>query len=344
MRQNYVFFDIGFYEDCNLKCEYCRDHYIRNTNKFSLNDLEQEVKLVKAHYKIAVVKISGYGEITTWKAFEKAIEFLSNEFPSVQIITNGTFSEKTLLQISKYDNISVNITIDGHTLEMNSYRVGESTQLHNTVLRNVCEVIKLGIPLEINSVLHNRNIGEYILFLEYINSIRHRGKVLVFPFPVKVFERTKYNNNPITIDRERLFILIDEWWRSFPSILPHYEYAKDLKDFCLSGRTKICHVNWINIGTGGKDERLLCPNYGDSLSMGDFRSSFDKLEECELIERHYANIQLGVDCSMCFNHYHILNLFLEDRITIEDLRRIPSLSSQESIKIIKKVKEEYESL
>ena len=344
MRKNYVFFDIGFYEDCNLKCAYCRKKYIKNTNTLSLFDVVQEVELVKAHYRIAVVKISGYGEITTWRNFGEVLKYLAGEFPSVQIITNGTYTKKTMEEICKYSNVSLNITIDGHTLEMNSYRTEHNESIQRIVLNNFLEAMNAGIPLEINSVLHDKNIKTYESFLEYISSVKGYGQLIVFPFPVKIFERTKMQRPHISWDKYCLHDLVDNWWKIYGDILPSYEYAKDLKSFCANGRQNVCHVNWLNIGTGARDERLVCPNYGESLSMGDFRKSFSYLEKCEKVEKEYFKIQIGADCKTCFNHFHILNLYVEERITLDELLRIPSLNQTESIAIIKKVKEEYDAL
>lgn len=344
MRENYIYLDLGFYENCNLKCEYCRDKLIMDKTNISFQHIKDEIFRFKEHFNAGVVKLSGYGEITLWNSFDQIINFLSKEFPSIQVITNGTFSQEVANVLCEYDNLNVNFTIDGHLENMNSYRTNGNELIHKKIINNFEKIINTGKNVEINSVLHNRNLENYELFLEYLMQFSDCEHFMVFPFPVKSFERPHINRKEYRENLVNFAEKTENLWEKYHQILPSIEYGKDLKDFIYNGRKNLCYVNWTNFGSGAKDERLICPNYGESLSYGDFINSFDNLDSCMKKETKYFYIQVGKDCKNCFNHYHIINLYLTNRISIDEVQRVPSLHYSNTIEIIKKVKNEFDDL
>lgn len=344
MRKNYIYLDLGFFENCNLKCDYCRDRCITTQQSINLNHLVREIEQFKNHFSAGVVKLSGYGEITLWPYLEEALEFLTSQFPMVQIITNGTFSLKTADMLCKYNNININFTIDGNQPFMNSYRTNGNLLIHNKILSNLDYIIKNGKSVEVNSVLHNRNLTDYEVFLDYLMKYSNEGKFMLFPFPVKVFERLSQGDNVSSGDRFSFSQKIEYFWERYKEILPPTSYGTDLKDYMSGEEKKKCFVHWANLGSGGKDERLICPNYGESLTYGDFLKSFKDIKYIEKKENQYLYYDVGPDCSKCFNHFHIINLFLTNRISLKDMAGIPSLSHPETIKILNAVKNEFDNL
>ena len=344
MRRHYVYLDLGFYEDCNLKCEYCRNSLIINHSKTSLEHFKKEIITFKKHYISGVVKMSGYGEITLWPHFEEALDFLVGEFPSIQIITNGTFPKNIANILCRYNNVNINFTIDGNKPYMNSYRTGGNIQTHNLILNNLDFIASKGCSVEVNSVMHKRNANTYETFLDYLMQYKGNKKFMVFPFPVKVFERPTRTNEENMGNIISFAERIDNIWKEFYQILPSIEYGKDMKDHLYFGRTSQCYVSWLNLGSGGRDERLICPNYGESLSYGDFIESFKSKEKCEKIGNSFLSKTVGPECRGCFNHYHILNLYIVGRIDLQELQRVPSLSNPETLKIVQNVKKEFDYL
>lgn len=344
MRKNYLYLDLGFYQACNLACKYCRKDIIEDGAKFSFDRFKEEINLVANTYKCAVLKMSGYGEITLWRKFPEALRYVSSRFPSIQIITNGTFSEEIFNEMRKYRNLTINFTIDGHTKEMNSLRV-ENEKLHQIILNNLARAFKVGINVEINCVLHKYNIGHLAEFMQYILDSKGQSNVMLFCFPVKPFDRNPDIWKNVKADYNYYLKEWKELFDKYESILPPYQYMHDLAEFMrLEGRNDKCYVSWSNIGSGACDERLVCPNYGEKETYGDFIKSFSKIDDIEKRESTYINSEnnLGGGCKQCFNHYHIINNYLKGDIDINQMIRVPTLSFDGCSEILKKIKEEYD--
>src|SRR5262249_45054488 len=157
----YLYLDLGFYSACNMKCTYCRDTLVRDNRQFQLDDLMQQVDAFLRIHRAAVIKFSGYGEVTMWQGFPEAMDLLASKFPTVQIISNGTFNRRTADLLLSYENVSPNLTIDGHTMASNQLRVQGNTRFHETMLSNLRYLVEAGRRVEVNCVLHGFNAEQF---------------------------------------------------------------------------------------------------------------------------------------------------------------------------------------
>lgn len=344
IKRHYLYLDLGFFDGCNIHCDYCRKHImLKNSTSFSYVKLVEEISAFESNYRAAVAKYSGYGEITIWKDFEKSLGFLTKKFPVVQVISNGTFGINTAKLLLKYKNVSPNLTIDGHTLAMNRHRVHGIKSLHETMLRNLKFFIDNDRDVEVNCVLHKHNIENFTKYCEYLSKLG-KGRLVLFPYPVKSFDRNPQGGKNLSGNLEKFESQIDDIWKNFSQILPPKAYAQHLKAFIRDkGRHSPCYIHWANLGSGAKDERLYCPNYGETLSYGLMKekmtSGLNRIHRQEL--KNLKKGKIGSGCDSCFNHFDILNSFLKGDITSLELKSTPSLNNNQVIEIAEKMKEEF---
>jgi len=344
--RHYLYLDLGFWEACNLKCFYCRNKYITYNKKFTIIDFKNQIEAFLKHYRAGVIKVSGYGEITLWSEFSKVLDYLHELFPKIQIISNGVFNNKVLESILRYNNVSPNLTIDGHTLEMNFYRNGGNKNIHELILYNLKKIIKARRRVEINCVLHDKNIKNFESFCRYLNGFAN-GYIMLFPYPVKIFAKAGINAQKIKGDLKIFAENIDYLWDKYSGLLPPIDYGQSLKKFISDGYRKAkCYVNWVNIGSGGENTRLFCPNYGETLNYGAMTMNLQDLSTLT-IKQESVNLHqgfVGPDCKNCFNHFDVINSFMENRISIDELAKLPSLENDKIKNILTKIKEEFKKI
>lgn len=345
IRRHYLFLDLGFYSACNLKCTYCRDEIVKDKKDFHLRNLKDQIEHFGRVFEAGVVKLSGYGEITMWKDFAASLAYLAPRFPQVQVITNGTFERKTADLILRYPNVSPNITIDGQTMEANSIRLQGNRQWHERILRNIRYFTEEGRSIELNCVLHERNVKHLKEFCEYLMGVSEE-RIMLFPFPVKSFDRAREASEGMKNGFEALAAELETIYDEYGRILPPKAYLCDLKRFLERGfRSNPCHIHWANLGSGSRNERLHCANYGEDLSYGpmDTALSVDIDRIGHLANENLQVGQVGPRCKKCFNHYHVINLFLEDRISLSELQTLPSLQAPGIVPIALAMKDEFRS-
>jgi MoaA/NifB/PqqE/SkfB family radical SAM enzyme len=342
----YLFLDLGFYAACNLKCTYCRNEIVKDDGAFALRDLVAQVELFRGRFRAGVVKMSGYGEVTMWRDFQPALDYLSPLFPSVQVITNGTFSDRSLQALLAHGNISPNITLDGHLLAMNRLRVGDSERQHARILDNVAALLDGGRAVELNCVLHEHNADGFPAFCDHLHRLDGgRQLLMLFPFPVKSFDRARSAALPLRAGLRRLAERIPELWAEHEEILPAPSYGAELRSVLERGRRfGSCHVHWANLGSGSRNERLHCPNYGEDLSYGPMLESLGARADAIALEEadHLRAGHVGPDCAGCYNHFHIINHYLEGAMSLAELCRAPSLRPPGVAEIAAAVKDTFE--
>lgn len=344
MSRPYVYLDLGFYGPCNLKCTYCRSSVVRDRGMLALDQAERIVDVFLSRHRAAVAKTSGYGEITIWKQFEELLELLAARFPVVQIITNGTFGHRVAELMLSTSSVSPNFTLDGHTLELNGLRVEGRKTVHQRILENLRLLTENGKRVEVNCVLHERNASGLTQFCDYLAE-RFAGRVMLFPFPARSFSLAPGIGTQVAATLARYADDIERLGETHAAVLPPAPYIGELARFVRGGvRDSPCYVHWLNAGCGPRQERLHCANYGEDLAYGPMDSASPELHEMIAVHEaaHFAAGRVGPRCDDCFNHFHILGMYLAGRLPLEELLTVPSLSFEGVGEILLEVKALFE--
>jgi hypothetical protein len=211
------------------------------------------------------------------------------------------------------------------------------------MLRNLKYFVSSGRAVEVNCVLNAQNVGGLASFCEYLSEIGE-GRIMLFPFPVKSFDRAREAANPMKKGFAELSEKLPSIWNRFSSVLPPKPYVDDLKSFLARGmRSDPCHIHWANLGTGSRNERLHCANYGEDLSYGPMLVALTRdAEQIRMAENMHLQVgHVGPRCENCFNHFHVINLFLEGRINLAELQTLPSLQAPGITPIAEAMKTEF---
>lgn len=326
---------------CNMRCEYC----LTGTSLFEKVILDQELdkrlvytegtRLQKSmdevtnrlfkRFKPAILKISG-GEILLIKGITDYLNKHSKNYAKVQLLTNGLLLVPDMAkELSSIPNLCLQISLDHHILEGNIYRTKDSSVLLR-ILNNLDYAASLGINIEINCVLNNKNTHIIPSFAQYL--LKYRGSVMLFPFPIRGKRK-----NQFMPQREQLSgidTLIKEY-EFYHHILPPKKYLESLYDFmCLGHRNRKCIFPKIALGSFENGDITPCANYWfytfGSILNNDYNTVMDKVGTEKIYnvlcnQKHMLN-----DCTQCFTPWEILNLYVEGSISIDELKRIPLYS------------------
>lgn len=326
-KRSYIYLDLGFYGPCNLRCAYCRTDFVQDDGRWPVEIFKRQIDLFQVQYRAGVAKMSGYGEITIWRGFREFLAYVSERMPSVQIITNGTFDSRVADTLLRTSNVSPNLTIDGHTMEMNHLRVYDHSRSHERILENLRVLVQGGKRVEVNCVLHLHNAGNLRAFCDYLAE-RYDGRVMLFPYPARSFALAPGVGSQVASNIVFLADELESLAEDFKAIMPPRAYIDELREFLIRGhRVNPCYVHWTNLGSGSKNERLHCANYGEELSYGpmDMMLSDPTGDIAQKEVEHFSAGVVGPRCNDCFNHYHVLGAYLDGRITLDELQHLPSL-------------------
>lgn len=95
---------------------------------------------------------------------EELIERESQYYECVQLLTNGLLLNKqNIARLATVKNLNVQLSMDGHTLEMNQCRLKSET-LNEKLLQNLDMLINNNIVTEIYCVLSKVNIEKFDIF------------------------------------------------------------------------------------------------------------------------------------------------------------------------------------
>jgi len=328
--------DLCMIDECNLSCDYCRNEpsISKGANQSKqINKVKKGLQIIFDYIDPAIIKISGYGEITLYPKFRQLLDLKGSS--SLQIITNGTLLTKEVISdLAKRDNISLCYSLDGHTLQTNIARTKSQKTLEK-VLENLKTSIELGIPTEINSVLTKWNTTYFHEFLSYLNEFSQKSKFMVIPFPVRPFPGR--DNNYLFPQAEDIIKFEDNVinnYKKYSNILPPYNYLKELVTFLKrKKRGRVCYVPSFNMGINPQGDILTCP-CGPKESIGNIFSK----SRVNLNKHPYETVGRWKECYSCFNHYEIINLYLQGNINDNDLTKVPSLYSKKALSVLSQLK------
>lgn len=330
-------------ENCNMKCEYCLTYISQFKEKHKLNQ-KQSLELLKYEpgeklkinmdsvsesinksFDVAILKVSG-GELLLIKGIQKYIEEQSKKYKVVQVLTNGLLlNEEMLYAYKKIGNICMQISIDHHTLVGNQYRT-RKTKVLNRILANIDMTIRMGIPLEINCVLTDKNTGVVNEFAEYL--LQYQSGVMLFPFPVRGSHRDLFY--PKVEQLSGIQKIIDDYSR-YERIMAPKVYLEYLLKFLKSGvREMRCSLPGLALGTFEDGTLTPCPNYWftniGSLLEGEKDKIITKVGYDKIYKLLMSSGNKFSECKKCFTPWETLNLYIEGILSIDELCRSPLYS------------------
>lgn len=310
-----------FEELCNFRCEYCKgemSNYIINDNYLIIND--KRIDIAKVYYQSRLVlkrirnifgteilKVSG-GEISILPGFIEFIKEESGNYKKIQVLTNASNNLDWLQRLHQnIPNLLLQISLDGHTLEMNKARRLTVNQLTN-VKESVSYCIQNNLPLEINCVINKYNISNIAKYIEWINDL-NSNCVWLNLFPVRGIEHLY----PSIDEINKTFSNLKSMEETIDRICP-IEYIFELEQFMLSGkRSYNCLIPFYVIGSYHTGEIGSCtcsrnsPRIGNVLTEteAEIKARFNKMS-------FYKQLRNGSEfdfCKGCFIHYDLLSLY-----------------------------------
>lgn len=348
---NIISTDLTLQENnCNFKCDYCLSQEIP---QWKYNNNSQWEYKEGSEYKVqldtacacyntivdsTILRVSG-GEVLKIKGI---IDFLKKEAINhevVQIITNGFFlNSDNLKQLREIENIHIHMSLDGHSVQLNGCRVKkQSTQEY--LLDKIKNAIEMGFPIEIGSVLTKINTAAYEEFLEFL--LRYEGKLMVYPFPVRGEIRENFKPNDADIAK---FAGILDRYERYSGILPPKGYLQEVVNNMQTDKRMLrCHIPKFSFQYFDDGSLTPCPNGWitklgnvNEMNIENLLESFRKNKIYNLYQQKRPRLSF---CRHCFTSLDILNLYLEDKITNQELLKCKIFSGNKTYERLKCLKE-----
>ena len=278
-----------------------------------------------------ILKISG-GEITTNENLVDFIKRIHKNYPSIQILTNGfKIKEEEIKEYRKMGNISFQISIDGVTPDSN-YAKSHNAKITEKVIQNIEIMIKEGLGVEINCVLTKFNTDK---FLEFLERFKDANNFIIVPRPVRgdPKEVLAFSKKQV----EAFEDIINDNFAKYSKILPPKEYFNRLIEIMkMDRRNTQCYIPFFveSIDSYGNIEE--CPI--GLINESNYNVFEKQKDDNKVIEKHiFRDNSL---CQNCTNQYEMFNLYVEGKITREELKKMPSLNSEKIITHIDEIKDE----
>ncbi|MBR1802711.1 MAG: phosphotransferase [Clostridia bacterium] len=357
-------------EFCNFRCDYCEGfcpsgYSIATDNEGNLkvpaewhdkiHSLPDKVKVffeqgrtMNQFYQLAnevmketkkevatdILKISG-GEVTTNGQLLEFVKSIHQQYSMIQILTNGlNLTNDDLDQYKQMGNVTFQVSIDGATAESN-YAKSHNALVTKRVLDNLDYMIKKGLGVEINCVLTKYNTDK---FLEFLERFKDANDFMVVPRPVrgKPREVIDFSTKQVLIFEQQ----VKENFERYKKILPPKEYIDRLIEMMKTGkRNSYCYIPFFVLSIDGYGNFEQCPiGLMPRKRQNIIEGTVEKNEI--LIHSNYQVINNYQLCEYCIVQYEMLNLYVEGKISKEELRRMPSLNSDMTTMHIDEIKQD----
>lgn len=318
---------------CDSFCKYCYERETQNQKNTCVYSYEGEFKnrmegvlgFGKDYFSSPMIKING-GEIFLMQDLERFVLRLLEDYEYVLLQSNGRHLSKEKMDfIINSKRINMQISLDGHDMEMNQYRF-DQPEILEKILNSVQYLVKNDVYVELTSVLHNKNTSRYYEFVEYISK----------------FKRGRFNNNfkvtPILlVDKEGVFKATDkdlsglakviDCYEKYQDILPPKVYLENLLNLMQGQRLSYsCYNPVVSLNMVDKGDIKACSNIlpENVLNVGNvFEGNieetvykFGKTKFQSLLLNTRQRVPL---CRNCYNFCSIYNLYFNDLITLDEL-------------------------
>ncbi len=286
--------------------------------------------LFHAQVDAPILRLSG-GEFFWLKGSTDFVAECSPLYETIQVITNGVFlTPSRLAALVALGNCQLNMSLDGHTLELNRYRLPpRQHKLHDVIMRNLDAAVEAGLRMEIQSVLTDANVHGQVAFAEYLRE-RYNGRVTLYFFPVRG-ETAKRLGASAGDDLAPLVRRYDE----FAGVLPPRAYVEHVVRQLGDGvRTLPCYVTATMVQLFGNGEVSACP-HAWLKPMGAVNRTDDLILSEYGAHQHYDLFMQDRPrfsfCKTCATPSDIINLYFLGKITREEIGATSLFSGERSL-------------
>lgn len=170
---------ISLHGDCNMRCIYCPPW---GENSYTVDDnLDTgSLKRILSYLSGAgfrVAKFTG-GEPTLRKDLIEVVGFSSALFPETRIITNGWSLSKIASDLKHARLTSIEISLDAAEPDSFVRMTQTSTAMYEAVRAGIEKCIRLGLPVQLNMVVTQKNIDQITPMLHLIESFGNANVTL----------------------------------------------------------------------------------------------------------------------------------------------------------------------
>ncbi|MFM9611803.1 radical SAM protein [Streptomyces niveiscabiei] len=335
---------------CQMRCSYCLteefnllmdvpDARLRITTDRSQDWLEI-LDLYHEHVDAPILRLSG-GEFFWLKGSTEFVQEASKRYETVQVITNGVFlNERRIEALASMGNVQLNISLDGHTLELNRHRLPpKQAKLHDVIMRNLGAAAEAGLQIDIQSVLTDANYHGQLEFAEYLRA-RYAGRTTLYFFPVRGDTAERMGPPP----GDHLMPLVDRY-DEFASVLPPRAYVEHMATQLQTNvRTLGCFVPATMAQLFGQGDVSACPHawvkpMGNL--VGDRRLLLDQYGSHQHYDLFMHDRPRFGFCKTCATPSDVINLYFLDRLTLEEIGSTHLYSGPKSQARLQELKERF---
>lgn len=322
---------------CNLKCSYCTSvadagdfgeatsaSARRRGATIAIAEVLAMLDGLRRHVEAPVIKVSG-GELFLLANAADLVAELSARYAHVQVLTNGTELTPAIVErLSGLGNVGFNLSLDGHTPEMNAMR-WRTPRLGERVMAALDAIAAAGRPLEITMVVSDANAAHLCDFLAFLATLPCR--VVLIPIPVRGIHADRL----FGLEARRTFA---EFLRRLPgafaSALGPAAYYQRLADF-LDGQDGVrrhrCHLTAAAVQLFDTGAITPCPVGWTAEIANVRRDGIDAASAVigehklyDLMQRDPPRVPV---CRSCFSQADVLNLYLDGAIELAELAMMP---------------------
>jgi MoaA/NifB/PqqE/SkfB family radical SAM enzyme len=338
---------------CQMRCSYClTEEYNLLMNvpdarlRLTTDRREDWHAVLDAYHENVdspILRISG-GEFFWLKGSTEFVAECGRRYETVQVITNGVFlTGKRLADLAAIGNCQLNISLDGHTLELNRHRLpAKQARLHEVIMHNLAAAVAAGLRVEIQSVLTDANAHGQVAFAEFLRD-HYDGKVMLYFFPVRGETRARLGPPP----GDHLRPLVDHY-SDFAGVLPPRAYVRHIADQLVAGtRSLPCYITATMVQLFGQGEVSACPHAwlkpmgsvtaDRSLILNEYGAHRDY----DLFMQPRPRFSF---CRTCATPSDVINLYFLGQITAEEIGACALYSGSRSQARLRELKTAFQPL
>lgn len=171
--------ELHFTHNCNLKCKHCFQNSSPQSNKYKELTPNEWINIFEQFEAIRVrnVTLTG-GEIMFYPYFDKVFKEIVNKRINYRVLTNGTLINDNNIDDLSKENVSLSISLDGHSSQTHDFLRGNGT--FQRTITNIKNLVKNGAKV---SLVYTINTNNYLYLEEAIQlaiSLRVKGFLLEF--------------------------------------------------------------------------------------------------------------------------------------------------------------------